>query len=98
LGKLILPNELWQLPSLAYFLVNVQSRAKKRSSSTTEYFLMDGHSGVRSLASNTGSVLQSYNYDAFGNLQNFSGTPKTKYLYTGQQFDSPGKMRLDKRG
>jgi len=62
--------------------------SQKRSSSTTEYFLMDGHSGVRSLASTTGNVLQNYNYDAFGNLQNFSGTPNTKYLYTGQQFDS----------
>gem|GEM_PF-1707173 len=74
--------------STNYTLGNGELLSQKRSSSTTEYFLMDGHSGVRNLDSNTGSILQSYNYDAFGNLQNFSGTPNTKYLYTGQQFDS----------
>gem|GEM_PF-1477645 len=68
-----------------YTLGNGELISQKRGSNSTEYFLMDGHSGVRSLV---GSSTQNYNYDAFGNLQNFSGTPNTKYLYTGQQFDS----------
>jgi len=68
-----------------YTLGNGELISQKRGSNSTEYFLMDGYSGVRSLV---GSSTQNYNYDAFGNLQNFSGTPNTKYLYTGQQFDS----------
>ena len=71
----------------SYVLGNGELLSQKRSSSTTEYFLMDGHSGVRNLTSNTGSILENYRYDAFGNLQGFSGSPSTKYLYTGQQFD-----------
>jgi len=72
----------------SYVLGNGELLSQKRSSANAEYFLYDGHSGVRNLTSNTGSVLENYKYDAFGNLQGFSGTPNTKYLYTGQQFDS----------
>ena len=72
----------------SYVLGNGELLSQKRSGSNTEYFLMDGHSGVRSLTNNSGAITENYRYDAFGNLQGFSGTPSTKYLYTGQQFDS----------
>jgi len=72
----------------SYVVGNGELLSQKRSSTNAEYFLMDGHSGIRNLTSNTGTVLENYKYDAFGNLQGFSGTPSTKYLYSGQQFDS----------
>jgi len=75
--------------STSYTLGGSELISQKRSASANaEYFLMDGHSGIRSLTNNSGGVIENYRYDAFGNLQNFSGTPNTKYLYTEQQFDT----------
>ena len=51
------------------------------------WFLMDGQNSTRQLADASGNISERYHYDAFGNLLNFSGTPATSILYTGQQLD-----------
>jgi len=40
-----------------------------------------------SLRAETGSVIVTYDYDAFGNLLHSTGTTPNNYLYSGEQFD-----------
>jgi RHS repeat-associated protein len=52
------------------------------------YYHTDGLGSTRVLTDSTGNVLNSYNYKAFGELLNSSGTTNNKYLFAGEQFDS----------
>jgi RHS repeat-associated protein len=54
---------------------------------TTSYYGFDGHGSVRYLTSNTGAVTDTYDYDAFGNLIDSTGSTANNYLYSGEQFD-----------
>ena len=51
------------------------------------YYLYDGHGSTRILADQTGSVTDSYDYDAFGVLLASSGDTENAYRYTGEQLD-----------
>ena len=51
------------------------------------YYLYDGHGSVRMLADENGSVTDTYDYDAFGNLTNSTGSTANNYRYCGEQFD-----------
>ena len=51
------------------------------------YYLYDGHGSVRQLADENGSVTDTYDYDAFGNLTNSTGNTVNNYRYCGEQFD-----------
>jgi RHS repeat-associated protein len=55
------------------------------------YYAYDGHGSVRALTDATGTVTDTYDYDAFGNLihSSFAGTAPTpnNYLFAGEQFD-----------
>lgn len=53
----------------------------------TDYYVNDGHSGVRLLSNETGVVTDSYNYDGYGNLISSVGDSDNNYLYRGEQFD-----------
>ena len=55
---------------------------------STNYFGYDGHGSTRFLTGLSGTITDTYMYDAFGNLINQTGsnTPNN-YLYCGQQFD-----------
>jgi len=86
-GDVTLETDANNAIQTSYVLDKGQLISQKRGTNPVEYFLRDGHSGIRSLTNNSGVISESYRYDAFGNLQGFSGTPTTKYLYTGQQFD-----------
>jgi len=46
-----------------------------------------GHGSVRYLTSPTGAVIDTYDYDAFGNLISSTGTTPNNYLFAGEQFD-----------
>ena len=48
----------------------------------------DGHGSVRQLADSTGTVTDTYAYDAWGNLIDSTGTTPNSYLYCGEQLDS----------
>ena len=42
---------------------------------------------VRQLTNSTGAVTDTYDYDAFGNLINSTGSTPNNYLFAGEQFD-----------
>ena len=49
--------------------------------------MQDGQGSTRTLTNSAGYITDTYDYSAFGELQNQTGTTENKYLYTGQQFD-----------
>jgi RHS repeat-associated protein len=51
------------------------------------YYGFDGHGSVRFLTDPTGAVTDTYDYDAFGNLVNQTGTTPNNYLFAGEQYD-----------
>ncbi|MEX2475768.1 RHS repeat-associated core domain-containing protein [Marinobacter sp.] len=51
------------------------------------YYLYDGHGSTRALANASGSLTDSYDYDAFGVLLASSGDTENAYRYTGEQLD-----------
>jgi len=56
-------------------------------SSQRSFYGFDGHGSVRSLTNSTGTVTDSYDYDAFGNLITSTGSTANNYLFAGEQFD-----------
>jgi RHS repeat-associated protein len=54
----------------------------------TSYYLYDGHGSTRALADSSGSLTDSYDYDAFGVELNSTGTTENAYRYTGEQYDA----------
>ena len=57
---------------------------------TMHFYGKDGQGSTRFLMDSTGSITDTYDYDAFGNLinQTHTGTPTNNvYLYDGEQFD-----------
>ena len=48
----------------------------------------DGGSSVRTLTDSTGTVTDTYDYDAWGNAVNTTGSTPNVYLYRGEQYDA----------
>ena len=55
---------------------------------TTSFYGYDGGGSVRQLTNSAGTVTDSYEYDAFGNALQTSGSTPNVYLYRGEQYDS----------
>jgi RHS repeat-associated protein len=55
---------------------------------TPSFYGYDGFGSVRTLADSTGTVTDSYDYDAWGNAVNTTGSTPNAYLYRGEQYDS----------
>lgn len=53
----------------------------------TFYYDYDGHGSVRALTDTTGTVTDTYDYDAFGVLIHSTGSTPNNYLFAGEQFD-----------
>ncbi|MBI3302324.1 MAG: hypothetical protein HYZ72_09665, partial [Deltaproteobacteria bacterium] len=53
----------------------------------TSFYGYDGQRSVRLLTDASGSAVESYRYDAFGNLLQPAGTVANVYRYAGEQFD-----------
>lgn len=51
------------------------------------YYLYDGLGSTRALADEAGEITDSYEYSAYGNELNQSGTTANTYRYTGEQLD-----------
>jgi RHS repeat-associated protein len=54
---------------------------------TTSFYGMDGHGSVRFLTDSTGTISDSYDYDAFGILIRSTGSTLNNFLYCAEQFD-----------
>jgi RHS repeat-associated protein len=54
---------------------------------SASFYGLDGHSNVRFLTDVTGTITDTYDYDAFGNLIAATGTTPNTRLYTGEKFD-----------
>lgn len=65
----------------------ISERQPMNGTSTTSYYGFDGHGNVRFLTNSAGTVTDSYDYDAFGNLISQTGTTPNNYLFAGEQFD-----------
>ncbi len=61
--------------------------ANNQGATANAYYVYDGHGSVRALADPTGTVTDTYDYDAFGNLIHSTGTTPNNYLFAGEQFD-----------
>lgn len=72
---------------LCYYTIGADLISQERSGKTSLY-LYDGHGSVRGLIDENGKVTDTYNYDAFGNLLDKTGTTVNNYLYCGEQLDS----------
>lgn len=55
---------------------------------TPSFYGYDGMGSVRQLTSSAGAVTDSYEYDAFGNKVNATGSTPNNYLYRGEQYDA----------
>jgi RHS repeat-associated protein len=55
--------------------------------SATSFYGYDGHGSVRQLTNSTGAVTDTYDYDAFGNIVNSTGSTPNNYLFAGEQYD-----------
>jgi len=55
---------------------------------TPSFYGYDGGGSVRQLTNSAGTVTDTYDYDAFGNEVNHTGSTPNNYLYRGEQYDS----------
>jgi RHS repeat-associated protein len=55
---------------------------------TRSFYGYDGFGSVRQLTDSTGVVTDTYDYDAWGNAVNTTGSTPNVYLYRGEQYDS----------
>jgi RHS repeat-associated protein len=75
--------------TLVYGLERISQRlAIPNSNSVTSFYTHDGHGSVRALTDPTGAITDTYDYDAFGNLTNSSGSTPNEFRFAGEQFDS----------
>jgi RHS repeat-associated protein len=71
----------------SYGLELINERQSISGTLTTSFYGYDGHCSVRFLTDSTGSITDTYDYDAFGNLISSTGTTPNNYLFAGEQFD-----------
>jgi RHS repeat-associated protein len=72
----------------AVYAWGLQLVAQSRPASGTSFYLYDGHGSVRALANTSGTVTDTYTYDAFGNLTSPQSSTPNVYRYSGQRWDS----------
>jgi RHS repeat-associated protein len=72
----------------SYGLERISETQTLNAALTTSFFGYDGHGSVRQLTNSAGALTDTYDYDAFGNLVNSTGTTPNNYLFAGEQYDS----------
>lgn len=72
----------------AYGLQRISENQLVGSTWTPSFYGYDGHGNVRFLTSSTGTVGNTYQFDAFGMPVANTGTTANTYLYSGERFDS----------
>ena len=71
----------------AYGLERIDEDQNLNGTWTASFYGYDGHGSVRQLTSVSGTVTDTYDYDAFGNLINSTGNTPNVYLFAGEQYD-----------
>jgi RHS repeat-associated protein len=74
--------------SYSYGLQRIDEIQLVNSAWTLSFYGYDGFGNVRQLTNSAGSVTDTYDYDAFGNELNHTGSTPNNYLYRGEQYDS----------
>src|SRR5271157_4844519 len=57
-------------------------------SGTSSFYDQDGLGSVTSLSNSTGTLVNTYTYDSFGNITSSTGTVRNPFHYTGREFDA----------
>ncbi|MCU7862199.1 MAG: hypothetical protein KZQ86_20770, partial [Candidatus Thiodiazotropha sp. (ex Lucinoma kastoroae)] len=57
-------------------------------SGATSFYHYDGLGSTRSLTNSLGNLTDTYDYGAFGEILNQTGSTENEYLFAGEQFDS----------
>jgi RHS repeat-associated protein len=71
----------------SYGLERISETQTLNSNLTTSFYGYDGHGSVRQLTNPAGAITDSYDYDAFGNLINSTGSTPNVYLFAGEAYD-----------
>jgi uncharacterized protein RhaS with RHS repeats len=70
-----------------YGLQRIDENQLISSTWTPSFYGYDGMGSVRQLTNASGTVTDSYEYDAYGNSFTISGSTLNNYLYRGEQYD-----------
>lgn len=75
---------------MAYYVQGpgVDEPVAERRSGIDAFYEQDGVGSVTSLSSSTGTILDLYTYDAFGNSTALYGSFVNPYRYTARDYDS----------
>jgi RHS repeat-associated protein len=71
-----------------YGLQRISQNQQIANTWTPAFYGYDGAGTVRLLTDSTGTVTDTYDYDAWGNTVNTTGSTPNVYLYRGEQYDS----------
>jgi RHS repeat-associated protein len=71
----------------SYGLERISEGQTLNSEWTPSFYGYDGHGSVRQLTNSAGAITDTYDYDAFGNLTNSTGSTANNYLFAGEQYD-----------
>jgi len=71
-----------------YGLQRISENQQISNAWTPSFYGYDGFGSVRTLTDSTGTVTDTYDYDAWGNAVNTTGSTPNVYLYRGEQYDS----------
>jgi RHS repeat-associated protein len=71
-----------------YGLQRISQYQQTSNAWTPRFYGYDGSGTVRLLTDATGTVTDTYDYDAWGNEVNTTGSTPNVYLYRGEQYDS----------
>jgi RHS repeat-associated protein len=70
-----------------YGLQRISQTQQIANAWTPSFYGYDGGGTVRLLTDSTGTVTDTYDYDAWGNAVNITGSTPNVYLYRGEQYD-----------
>ncbi len=71
-----------------YGLQRIDEQQVLNGTWTPSFYGYDGGGNVRQLTNGAGAVTDTYEYDAFGNALQTSGSTPNVYLYRGEQYDA----------
>jgi len=75
-----------------YGLQRINQNQLINSTWTPSFYGYDGFGSVRTLTDSTGTVIDTDDYDAWGNAVNTTGSTPNAYLYRGEQYDPDPRL------